>query len=181
MSRAMLSLPPHALKLSVSNFRGTSKPAKRPLWVDTVEKVENRVAPKISRKSVFGCLRRCKALYDRSTIAFVGIDVVPHMPRARRASGAEKFCSSPRKDFFNSIGHFQTSRRVRVRSVHPPTTDMRRVHRLVRFAPKADLGWYRVSAFANMLGAYCDAKRGGPYAGNQDRVPIHAGTRGSRF
>jgi hypothetical protein len=34
--------------------------------------------------------------------------------------------------------HFQASRRVRVRSVHPVTTDMRRVHRLVRFVPVSD-------------------------------------------
>jgi hypothetical protein len=31
-------------------------------------------------------------------------------------------------DFFNSIGHFRKSDGVRVRSAHPPTTDMGRLH-----------------------------------------------------
>src|ERR1700686_5376559 len=106
MSRAMLSLPPHALKLSVSNFRGTSKPAKRPLWVDTVEKVENRVAPKISRKSVFGCLRRCKALYDRSTIAFVGIDVVPHIAARETRQRRRKILFVTQKRLFQQYRSF---------------------------------------------------------------------------
>ena len=38
-------------------------------------------------------------------------------------------------DFFNSIGHFQTSNCVHARSVDPPTTDMRRLHRQVRPGP----------------------------------------------
>src|ERR1700676_3461468 len=40
------------------------------------------------------------------------------LPRARRASGAEKFRSSTRKDFFNSIGHQRTLGRVQAMSVH---------------------------------------------------------------
>jgi hypothetical protein len=40
--------------------------------------------------------------------------------------------------------HFQASRRVRVRSVHPVTTDMRRVHRLVRFVPTPEVPYHRV-------------------------------------
>src|SRR5882757_1560961 len=33
-----------------------------PLWVDAVEKVENRTTPKISQMLIFGPLRRCDAL-----------------------------------------------------------------------------------------------------------------------
>jgi hypothetical protein len=33
-----------------------------PLWVDTVEKVENRTTPKISQMLIFGQLRRWDAL-----------------------------------------------------------------------------------------------------------------------
>jgi hypothetical protein len=32
------------------------------LWVDAVEKVENRTTPKISQMVIFGLLRRCDAL-----------------------------------------------------------------------------------------------------------------------
>jgi hypothetical protein len=35
-------------------------------------------------------------------------------------------------------GHFQTSSRRPARSVHPPTADMRRLHRHVGFVPLAD-------------------------------------------
>jgi len=35
--------------------------ARRRGWADTVAKVENRTAPKISRKLIFGRLRRCVA------------------------------------------------------------------------------------------------------------------------
>jgi hypothetical protein len=34
----------------------------RPVWVDAVEKVENRTTPKISQMVIFGLLRRCDAL-----------------------------------------------------------------------------------------------------------------------
>jgi len=36
-----------------------------PLWVDAVEKVENRTTPKISRKSNFRRRNCCKAFYSR--------------------------------------------------------------------------------------------------------------------
>jgi hypothetical protein len=56
---------------------------------NTVAKFENRTAPKISRKLIFGLLYRT----IRSLTS----------PNAKRINGPKKFRSSTKKDFFNTI------------------------------------------------------------------------------
>src|ERR1700730_7553784 len=71
---------------------------------DTVEKVENRTAPKISRKLILRRLDRCNApqrryegrrLFLCETMRFL------KSPRAKRISGPKTFRPSAKKDFFN--------------------------------------------------------------------------------
>src|SRR6202140_5777678 len=72
------------------------------LLADTVETVEKRAAPKISRKSVFGCLRRCKALWTDTRVydRFCGNRCGPSHCRARDAPAALKnFVRHPEKTF----------------------------------------------------------------------------------
>src|SRR3982074_511859 len=74
---------------------------------DTVEKVENSAAPKISRRSVFRCFRRCKPLQDRyEDLRLLLCESMWSLtsPRVGRTSGAEKFRSLAKKEFFTSIG-----------------------------------------------------------------------------
>jgi hypothetical protein len=84
---------------------------RRPLCADSVEKVENRTTPKISRKSIYSvsiatrhhsadtkvpgrfCVKRCGPFTS---------------PRAIRISGPKKFRSSAEKDFFNNIRQKRT-------------------------------------------------------------------------
>jgi hypothetical protein len=64
------------------------------LLADTVAKVENRAAPKISRMSIFSSLRRC--MWSLTS------------PHEERTSGPKKIRSSVKKDFFNTIGAKRT-------------------------------------------------------------------------
>jgi hypothetical protein len=85
----------------LATSRGRSLPA------DTAEKVENRTTLKFSRKPMFRRFHRCSARYARyegpwSFLCKTMWSLTS--PRADRISGPEKFCSSARKDFFNSIG-----------------------------------------------------------------------------
>src|SRR5258706_1524370 len=68
-------------------------------------------------------------------------------PRADRISGPEKFCSSARKDFFNSIGTFETCRLYRAMSALTRKADI----------PKRDLrhGYEDVDPFAAGHTARC--------------------------
>jgi hypothetical protein len=79
---------------------------------DTVAKVENRTTPKISRKPMFGRFYCCNARWGRyegpwSFLCKTMWSLTS--PLAERISGPEKFRSSARKDFFNSICHFRTN------------------------------------------------------------------------
>src|SRR5271163_848701 len=80
---------------------------------DTVAKVENRSAPKISRKLIFGCLRDCVSFQRRWEDPWSILDETiwsPTSPHARCISGSKNFRSSPQKDFCNNIGAKRTSR-----------------------------------------------------------------------
>jgi hypothetical protein len=79
---------------------------------DTVAKVENRTTPKISRKPMFGRFYCCNARWGRyegpwSFLCKTMWSLTS--PLAERISGPEKFRSSARKDFFNSICQKPTS------------------------------------------------------------------------
>src|ERR1700694_4957308 len=92
-----------------------------PLVADTVGKVGNRAVAKISRKSIFSRLRRCNALQDRYDglwSFFCETMWSLTSPREGRTSGPEKFPSAVKKDFFNTIGTFETCRRALRMSVH---------------------------------------------------------------
>jgi hypothetical protein len=83
----------------------------RPLCADTVAKVENRTSVKISQKPMFSRLGRCNARQGRyeGPWSFLGKTMWSlTSPRAECISGPEKFRSSARKDFFNSICHQPT-------------------------------------------------------------------------
>jgi len=72
------------------------------LLADTVEKVENRAAPKISRSPTFGCLDRCKPLQDRHEVCgrFYGNQCGPLTSlRVGRTREAEKFVRQPKRAF----------------------------------------------------------------------------------
>ena len=104
-----------------------------PLLGDTVEKVENSAAPKISRRLVFVvsaaasvcrtgtrtygrfCVNRCCCLaiqrrYEGPWSILDELIWSLTSPRVRRINGSKKFRSSPQKDFFNTIGAFRTCR-----------------------------------------------------------------------
>jgi hypothetical protein len=92
-------------------------------WPDSVAKVENRTASKISRKMISRLLYRCKAQrgrYEGPWSFFWQAMWSLTSLSAKRISGPRKFRSSPAKDFCNSI---------------PPTTDMWRPLRQVRNVP----------------------------------------------
>jgi hypothetical protein len=82
-----------------------------PLAPDSVEKVENRTAPKISRKSIFSRLYRCKAPWRRYAGRW---SFLPEMmwsltsSRAKRISRPRNFRLSGEKDFFNTIPYHRT-------------------------------------------------------------------------
>ena len=81
--------------------------SRLPLRVDAVEKVENRTALQISRKTVFACRRFCKRLSDTyEALWSPSCDSTWSLTSARAActGGAEKFGSPARKTFFDSIG-----------------------------------------------------------------------------
>src|SRR3984893_1474515 len=82
------------------------------LLTDTVEKVENRTAPKISRKLILGRLDRCNApqrRYEDRWLFLCETKWSLTSPRAKRISGPKKFRSSAGKDFFNGIDPLRTS------------------------------------------------------------------------
>jgi len=57
----------------------------------------------------------------RSVIVLLRFDVVPTLPSMGPTSGAEQFCSSARKDFFDSIGQSEKSGRATGKSALPST------------------------------------------------------------
>jgi hypothetical protein len=72
-----------------------------------VAKVENRATRKISRKLIFGLLRRCVAFQRHHGDPWSILDVTIWSltsPLVKRTSGSKKFRSSPQKDFCNNIG-----------------------------------------------------------------------------
>ena len=76
---------------------------------DTVEKVENRGAPKISRISNVGDLSRCKALRNQiraSVVAFALIDLVTHIAARETHERSLGFSVISQK------GLFQHNRRI---------------------------------------------------------------------
>src|SRR5258707_14404441 len=78
---------------------------------DTVAKVENRTTLKISRKLIFRLLCCCLAIqrrYEGPWSISDGSIWSLTSPRVKRIRGSKKFRSSPRKDFFNTIGTFRT-------------------------------------------------------------------------
>jgi hypothetical protein len=86
--------------------------ASLPSWVDSVEKVENRTTPKISRKLIFRRLCRCNALqrrYEGPWSLLCETMWSRTSSRAKRISGPKKFRSSPEKDFFNTIDPKRTN------------------------------------------------------------------------
>src|SRR5258707_15603233 len=73
---------------------------------DIVAKVENRATRKISRKLIFGLLRRCVAFQRHYRDPWSILDETIWSltsPLAKRISGSKKFRSSPQKDFCNNI------------------------------------------------------------------------------
>src|SRR5712671_2159229 len=83
------------------------------LFADIVAKVENRATRKISRKLIFGLLRRCVAFQRHYGGPWSILDETIWSltsPLVKRISGSKKFRSSPQKDFCNNIGTFRTCR-----------------------------------------------------------------------
>src|SRR6185312_6792823 len=77
-----------------------------PLLADIVAKVENRATRKISRKLIFGLLRRCDAFQRHYGGPWSILDETIWSltsPLVKRISGSKKFRSSPQKDFCNNI------------------------------------------------------------------------------
>ena len=73
---------------------------------DTVAKVENRATRKISRKLIFGLLRRCVAFQGHHGGPWSILDETIWSltsPRVKRISGSKNFRSPPQKDFCNNI------------------------------------------------------------------------------
>src|SRR6478672_4334442 len=86
----------------------------RLIMADIVAKVQNRETPKISRNLISSRLHRCNTPYRPYEAPWSFLSETmwsPISPRAKRVSGSEKFWSSPQKDFFNTIGTFETCRR----------------------------------------------------------------------
>src|SRR5258705_222280 len=76
------------------------------LCADIVAKVENRATRKISRKLIFGLLRRCVAFQRHYGGPWSILDETIWSltsPLVKRISGSKKFRSSPQKDFCNNI------------------------------------------------------------------------------
>src|SRR5258707_10143297 len=85
-----------------------------------VAKVENRATRKISRKLIFGLLRRCVAFQRHYGDPWSILDETIWSltsPLVKRISGSKKFRSSPQKDFCNNIGTFETCLRSITMSV----------------------------------------------------------------
>jgi hypothetical protein len=83
---------------------------KRPVLADIVAKVENRATRKISRKLIFGLLRRCVAFQRHHGDPWSILDVTIWSltsPLVKRTSGSKKFRSSQQKNFCNNIGTFR--------------------------------------------------------------------------
>src|SRR5207342_2289486 len=95
-----------------------------------VAKVENRATRKISRKLIFGLLRRCVAFQGRHGGPWSILDetmwsLTP--PLAKRISGAKKFRLSPQRDFCNNICQFRKSPSYSTTSSACPISDAGRV------------------------------------------------------
>src|SRR5258708_38137390 len=76
------------------------------LSADTVAKVENRATRKISRKLIFGLLRRCVAFQRHYGGPWSILDETIWSltsPLVKRISGSKKFRSSPPKKTFATI------------------------------------------------------------------------------
>jgi hypothetical protein len=76
---------------------------ERLLLADTVEKLENRAAPKISRRSIVRSLYRCAALQDQYEGPWSLLCKSmwsPTSPHVERTSSPKKFGPSAEKDFF---------------------------------------------------------------------------------
>src|SRR6185503_384998 len=85
-----------------------------PPLADIVAKVKYRATRKISRKLIFGFLRRCVAFQRHYGGPWSILDEVIWSltsPLVKRISGSKKFRSSPQKDFCNNIGTLRTCRR----------------------------------------------------------------------
>ena len=83
------------------------------LLADIVAKVENRATRKISRKLIFGLLRRCVAFQRHYGSPWSIMDETIWSltsPLVKRISGSKKLRSSPQKDFCNNICQQQTPR-----------------------------------------------------------------------
>jgi hypothetical protein len=106
--------------------------------LDIVAKVENRATRKISRKLIFGLLRRCVAFQDHHGGPWSILDETMWSltsPLAKRISGSKNFRLSPQKDFCNNI---------------PSTADIRQRGGHVRKVPVADscgATWLSIHAF----------------------------------
>jgi len=77
-----------------------------------VAKVENRATRKISRKLMFGLLRRCVAFQGHHGVPWSILDETMWSltsPLAKRISGSKKFRLSPQKDFCNNIRQKRSS------------------------------------------------------------------------
>src|SRR5258708_1623906 len=106
------------------------------LLADTVAKVENRSAPKISRKLIFGRLCRCVAFQRHYGGPWSILDETIWSltsPRVKRISGSRNFCYSPQKDFCNSIGTKRTCRGGLTMSAVEGRTDIPRKRSHFRF------------------------------------------------
>jgi hypothetical protein len=90
---------------------------------DIVAKVENRATRKISRKLIFGLLRRCVAFQRHCRDPWSILDEAIWSltsPLVKRISGSKKFRSSPQKDFCNNICQQATSTVATATPVHSP-------------------------------------------------------------
>ena len=100
----------HMVRSAPNNgHRATTAPC--PFRADIVAKVENRATRKISRKLIFGFLRRCVAFQRHYGGPWSILDEVIWSltsPLVKRVSGSKKFRSSPQKDFCNNICHVRT-------------------------------------------------------------------------
>ena len=87
-------------------------PPAGPFRDDIVAKVENRATRKISRKLIFGLLRRCVAFQGHHGGPWSILDETMWSltsPLAKRISGSKKFRLSPQKDFFSNNGSLDYS------------------------------------------------------------------------
>jgi hypothetical protein len=125
--RIRVALSPHGRSGSFSTELGFPRHV-RVARADTVEKAEKRETSKISRRTIFSCLRCCDALQDRyegpwSFLCETMCSLTS--ARAKRIGGPKHFRSSAEKDVFNTICQQETSARLFVSlASDSPTTTM---------------------------------------------------------